>query len=93
LLPQYDTRIRYFRWRSVLNGLIDKDVAFYSDQALFTGSGYVNSQNNRYWGTNVLHVPHGMSLQDIIFMVWCAISARRTVRPVIFHEIRNFYAR
>jgi hypothetical protein len=32
----------------------DPELTFYSDKAWYTLSGYVNSQNNRYWSTEIL---------------------------------------
>jgi hypothetical protein len=49
-------RIRYSMWfqDSVFNGLLDPKHTFYSDEAWFILSGYVNSPNNRYWSTENL---------------------------------------
>jgi hypothetical protein len=38
---------------------------FYSDEARHTLSGYVNSQNNRYWSTENPHAVHVASLHDL----------------------------
>jgi hypothetical protein len=52
-------------------------------------SGYVNSQNNRYWSTENPHAVHEVPQHDLKVGVWRAIGARRTVEPVSFHETVN----
>jgi hypothetical protein len=49
LTPDCEARIRYHSCyqESVFNGLIDLGLTFYSDEAWFALSGYVNSQNKR----------------------------------------------
>jgi hypothetical protein len=57
LPPDCEERIRHCRWcqESVFNGLTDPELIFYSEEAWFNWSSYVNSQNNRYWSTENPH--------------------------------------
>jgi hypothetical protein len=70
----------------VFNGVLDQGFMFYSDEAWFTLSSYVNSQNNRYWSTENLHTFHEAPLRGLKVEVWCAKSARRIIGPLCFHE-------
>jgi hypothetical protein len=49
-------------------------------------SGYVNSQNNRYWSTEYPHAVYEISLHGLKVGVWCAVSAWRTIQSMSFHE-------
>jgi hypothetical protein len=39
----------------VHDGLLDPKLTFFTDEANFNLSGYVNSQNNRYWSSENPH--------------------------------------
>jgi hypothetical protein len=43
----------------------------------------------RYWSTENPHAVHEVPLHDLKVGVWCAISARRIIGPVFFHETIN----
>jgi hypothetical protein len=45
---------------------------FYSDEAWFTSSGYINSENNRHWSTENPHTVQELPLHDleIAVSVW-----------------------
>jgi hypothetical protein len=62
---------------------------FYSDKAWYTLSGYINSQNNRYWSTENPYAVYEVPLHDLKVGVWCAISVRRTIQPMSFHKTIN----
>jgi hypothetical protein len=72
LPPDCEARIQYCRWfqELVFNGLHDQELTFYSDEAWYTLSGYVNSQNNRYWSTENPHAVHEVPLHDLKVGVW-----------------------
>jgi hypothetical protein len=55
--PHCKARIQYYSWfqEFVFNGLLDLELRFYSDEAWFTLSRYVNSKNNRNWTTENVH--------------------------------------
>jgi hypothetical protein len=44
----------------------------------------VVSQNNRYWSSQNPRVTHEVLLHPVKVGVWCAVSAKRIVRPVFF---------
>ena len=59
---------------------------FFSDEAHFHLSGYVNKQNMRYWAdSNPRHL-HQSPLHSPKVTVWCAISSARIVGPWFFEE-------
>jgi hypothetical protein len=58
----------------------------YSDEAWYSLSGYVNSQNNRYWSIENPHAVHDVSLNDLRVGDWCAISVQEITRPMLFHK-------
>ena len=65
------------------------DITSYSDEAWFHLSGYVNSQNTRMWATEHPHEFHEVPLHSEKTGVRCAISRRRIIGPVFFHETLN----
>jgi hypothetical protein len=50
LPPDSKARIRYCRWfqELVFKGLLDPELACYSDKAWFTLSSYIKNKYNRY---------------------------------------------
>jgi hypothetical protein len=42
----------------VFKGLLDPELACYSDKAWFTLSSYIKNKNNRYWSTENTHAVH-----------------------------------
>jgi hypothetical protein len=91
LPPDTGARISYCRWfqQSVYDGMVDPDLAFYTDEAWFHLSGFVNSQNNRYWSAENLHSVHEVPLYGVKIVVWCAISEHRIIGPVFFQKTIN----
>jgi hypothetical protein len=80
-LPQ---RLNYCQW--FLNTIPDDvlEKTFFTDEAYFHLSGYVNSQNMRMWSsqnphffTEAPHYPQKIG-------VWAAISQRRIIGPYFF---------
>jgi hypothetical protein len=69
--------------------MVDPDFVFYTDEARFHLSGYMNSQNNSYWSAENPHSIHEAPLHDVKIGVWCAISAHRIIGPVFFQETIN----
>ena len=82
----YDKRVQFCNWfnTQVHDGILDPQLTFFTDEAWFNLSGYVNSQNNRHWGAENPHVTFEIPLHDQKIGVWCAISARRIVGPIFF---------
>jgi hypothetical protein len=75
--------------QSVVEGGIGPQFAFFSDEAWFHLQGYINTQSNRYWSSQNPHLTHEVLLHPLKVDVWCAVSARRIVVPVLFNEIIN----
>jgi len=57
---------------------------FFSVEAWFHLTGYVNSQNTCTWLTENPHAAHETSLHPVKSGVWCAASRRRIVGPIFF---------
>jgi hypothetical protein len=49
----------------------------------------VNSQNNQYWSVENPRFIHKLPLHDKRIGVWCAISARRIIGPIIYNDTVN----
>lgn len=60
------------------------DVTFFTDEAWFHLSGYVNSQNSRLWSSDNPLSVHKTPLHDKKVGVWVAISRHRIVGPIFF---------
>jgi hypothetical protein len=58
---------------------------FYSEKACFNLSGYMGSQNNKYWSTENPHAAHEVPMHDLKDGVWCAFSAWRITGAMFFH--------
>jgi hypothetical protein len=59
---------------------------FFSDEAWFHLSGYVNSQNSRFWSSENLHLFHEVPLHSQKIGCCCAISRKWIVGPIFFSE-------
>jgi hypothetical protein len=75
--------------KNVHDGLIDPQLLFITDEAYFHLSGYVNIQNTRIWSDENLHSVHQIPLRDIKIGVWRAVSTRRIIGPIFYHETVN----
>ncbi|KAJ4437880.1 hypothetical protein ANN_13819 [Periplaneta americana] len=64
-------------------------IAWFTDEAWFHLSGYVNSQNSRHWAIENPHVIHEAPMHPVKIGVWCAISAQRIVGPIFFNQTVN----
>jgi hypothetical protein len=66
---------QYCRWFAhfIRGGIDILDKVFYSDEAWFHLSGYVNSQNNRICSAENLQTFHERPLHSLKVRVWCAI--------------------
>jgi hypothetical protein len=62
---------------------------FMTDEAWFHLSGYVNSQNSRYWATENPNELHEQPLHDQKIGVWCGVSATRIIGPIFFDSTVN----
>jgi hypothetical protein len=70
--------------QSVTEGEIGPQSAFCTDEVLFHWQEYINTQNTYYGSSQSSHLTHEVLLNPVTFGVWCAVSARRLVRPMFF---------
>jgi hypothetical protein len=91
LLPtDLESRINYCnRFQNNLNNDRLFDLSFFSDEAWCHVSGYVNSQNVRYWSSENPHVFVEAPLHPMKVGVWIAVSRRRLIGPIFFHQTMN----
>lgn len=54
---------------------IDPALILFSNEAGFHFTGYINSQNNRYWSPKTLILIHEVPLYESMVCVWCVMSA------------------
>ena len=92
--PDKIKRVRYCNW---LLHVVERDpdilkVTWFTDEAWFHLSGYVNSQNTRVWASENPHVFHESPLHSEKVGVWCAISGERIIGPIFFEETVNTVA-
>jgi hypothetical protein len=82
----YEKRVRFCNWfiSHVHDGLIDPTLTFYTDEANFNLSGYVNSQNNRYWSSENLHALIQFPFTTKRQALWCAISTNCIIAPTFY---------
>lgn len=71
---------------ALLENVPEDAIVFYSDEAHFHLSGYVNKQNMRYWAANNPRELHQRPLHSPKVTVWCAISSVGIVGPWFFEE-------
>lgn len=89
--PDRDKRVNFCRWLldMVADGHLDPLMFIMSDEAWFHLSGYVNSQNSRYWATQNPNLLFEQPLHDQKIGVWCAMTAKRIVGPIFFDTTVN----
>jgi hypothetical protein len=82
------SRVHFFSWflQSVIEGEINPQLTFFSDEAWFHFQGYINTQNNCYWSSQYPHLTHEVLLHSVKIGFLCAVSARRIVGPMFFNE-------
>lgn len=92
LLPvDIPRRIEYCQWfnENLRNDDNILDLTFFSDEAWFHLSGYINSQNYRTWATENPHTFVETALHPQKIGVWIAMSRRRIIGPIFFNENIN----
>jgi hypothetical protein len=84
-------RIHFCNWflQPVIEGEINLQLTFFSDEVWFHLQGYINIQNNPYWSSQNPHLTQDILLHPVSVGVWCTISAIRIVGPKFFNEIIN----
>jgi hypothetical protein len=63
----------------VVEGEINLEFTFFSDEAWFHLQGYLNTQINRYWSSNNAHLTNEDLLHQVKVGIWYAVFARRIV--------------
>jgi hypothetical protein len=71
------------------NGEDILDVTFFTDEAWFHLSGYVNSQNSRVWSATTPHEIKDTPFRDLKVGVWCPISRNRIIVPIFLDDTIN----
>jgi hypothetical protein len=89
--PDYAARIRFRNWllQNVHDGIADPQLLFLSDEAWFHVGGHVNAQNVRIWSNENPHAIHQVPLHSEKVGVWCAVSPRRIIGSIFFHNTVN----
>ena len=89
--PDFNRRTHFCDWyvQSVHDGIVDPQITFFTDEAWFHLSGYVNTQNSRHWAVENPHVIHEGQRNEQKVGVWCAISASRIVGPIFYEGTIN----
>jgi hypothetical protein len=59
---------------------------FFFGEAWFHLSGYVNSQNSRFWSSENPLFFHEVPLHSRKIGCWCAISSKRILGPIFFSK-------
>jgi len=85
-LTQQDWINRVKACQHLIKRLPDDAAVFFSDEAHFHISGYVNKQNVHYWsGANPREI-HQRPLHSARVTVWCTISRIGIIGPYFFDE-------
>lgn len=85
-------RLQFCEW--FINTLNNDDdtlrKSFFTDEAWFYRTGYVNSQNFRMWNAENPHMFVETSLHPEKVGVWAGISGRRIIGPIFFEGNKMF---
>lgn len=89
--PDYPRRVAFCDWflRLIQGGrkMEVLDNFFFSDEAWFHLSGYVNARNYRQWSSEKpIDGYRETSLHPLKIGVWAAISRRRVIGPIFFEN-------
>ena len=84
--PDQVKRVAYCRWFQTLlkenPGILD--YTWFSDEAWFYLSGYVNSQNSRIWASENPDAIHEEPPHSEKIGVWCGMSRQCIIGPIFF---------
>jgi hypothetical protein len=85
----YGRRTHFCNWflQAVHDGVLDPKLTFFTDEAWFHLSGYINAQNIRYWSNINPRQTFEVPLHDQKIGVWCAITASRIVGPIFLKTL------
>lgn len=87
LPPDYNKRVDYCNWfNETLNDDETLDRTFFSDEAWFHLSGFVNSQTMRMWSQDNPHFFREAPLHPLKIGIWVGMSRRRLIGPIFFED-------
>ena len=78
------SRLTFADWALANDNVLDN--VWFSDEAHFTLSGYVNKQNVRYWGTSKPEIYDENPLHSEKVTVWAAVNSTGVIGPFFFEE-------
>lgn len=89
ILPaDFNRRVLYCQWfnEHIANNNDLLDLTFFSDEAWFHLSGYVNSQTMRMWSSDNPHIFRETPLHPLKIGIWIGVSRRRLIGPIFFEQ-------
>lgn len=90
--PDSARRKAYCRWMRRFirqKGRLILNHVYFSDEAWFHLSGYVNAQNYRIWNAEKPNIVRETPLHPEKVGVWCAISRAQIIGPIFFDKTVN----
>jgi hypothetical protein len=80
------SRVHFCIWylQSVVEGEIDPQLTFFSDEARFNLLGYINTQNNLYLSSQNPHLTHEVLLHPAKISVCCAVKCKKDCCTRVF---------
>lgn len=90
LPPDHNRRVLYCQWftQHLLHNNDLLDLTFFTDEAWFHLSGYINSQTMRMWSAENPHIFRESPLHSQKVGVWIGVSRRRLI-PIFFEGTIN----
>ena len=92
-LTQYDMDRRLEFASTLIDKILDKSIRsrriWFSDEAHFRLTGYVNKQNYRFWAKENPRIFETTTMKPQRITVWCAISERGIFGPVFIDQNVN----
>lgn len=89
-ITSFDMARRFEFADQMLNKILDHSIdlgkIWFSDEAHFWLSGYVNKQNYRFWGKENPRIFSTTSMKPERITVWCALSEVGIIGPVFIRE-------
>jgi hypothetical protein len=87
LPPDYNQRVAYCNWfNNFINNDETLDLTFYTDEAWFHLTGFINSQTMRMWSADNPHFFRETPLHPLKIGVWVGMSRRRLIGPIFFED-------
>jgi hypothetical protein len=85
----YGRRTHFCNWflQAVHDGALDPKLTFFTEEAWFHLSGYINAQSNKYWSSINPKQTFEVPLHDQKIGVWCAITASQIVGPIFLKTL------